>query len=379
MKRLISAAVMLWLLIWGFGVGLHQAAVRGPNVPNHIWTSVAGFDGEGYLLHYRSFRYTFEFSTRHPLASVVMLPARIVGGRVMDRFGEEASAVAILMFFALMAAASIALVNLITHDLGATALFTAFAYTWMLGATADLFALSELILLGTLLLVRHRETRAPFYLGMAALAGAVTVTNGLKPLLAMTAAGYMKRPSRRALVWSAVGGGTLALVAVSVCYVKWQLWDGIGFWNGLSYSWRDIVACLPADNSLLLRLRMFWEGFVCEPILFHGPVVATDEFFGGYASMFPHILVSVLVAVSVCGAVRGRREPVVRAALAMCTVDFLLHVVIGWGANEGQIYCGHWFFVFPILLAQVGGSWWKFLLAAAAAVWNLSKLPTVLA
>ena len=60
----------------------------------------------------------------------------------------------------------------------------------------------------------------------------------------------------------------------------------------------------------------------------------------------------------------------------MTAFDFLLHVVVGWGMVEAQIYCGHWLYLVPVLVAYLPGRWWKFALAALVAGWNL--LPTLL-
>ena len=36
---------------------------------------------------------------------------------------------------------------------------------------------------------------------------------------------------------------------------------------------------------------------------------------------------------------------------ATLAVDIVIHFVFFWGMDEAQIYCGHWFYVLPILVA----------------------------
>ena len=42
---------------------------------------------------------------------------------------------------------------------------------------------------------------------------------------------------------------------------------------------------------------------------------------------------------------------IMRIIVATLSIDIVIHFVFFWGMEEAQIYCGHWFYVLPILVA----------------------------
>lgn len=363
--------VVLWLAFALFGIALHRAAEKGPCAPGKTWVSIAGLDSEPYLRDYGCIGTVFNFRPRHPCAPLVMMPVYALGSRMAHDGHGEMVPPFVLTVFALLAATSVFLLWRISDDFSSVVLYLSFAYSWILAGTADYFTVSETILLATLVLVAAGVRDWKVWLGTALLAGGVTVTNGVKPLLAAFASGNLRQAPLRKCVMTLGICGVSAFVFVIVSkLVGWLFGFESGIATVFSYCWDDIIAVLPSGATFCERLNMFWQAFVCEPLLLHGQIVGVDNFFH-YGSIVPHVLVALLLAGTVLGAIRSRKDPIVKAALAMVAVDFALHGLVGWGAAEGQIYCGHWFFVIPFLISRLPGRAWKLALAGGFAAWNV--------
>jgi len=240
------------------------------------------------------------------------------------------------------------------------------------------------VLVVTLLMVRRKVTDLRMWGGMALLAGGVTITNGIKPVVAFFCSSgrgletlkFLRRNLKTVLI--AVGLVGTAFAALEVA--KWRFIDGksIAYEVEMGY---DYISCwFSGGFSFVERMRRIWEIFLLEPVLTHGVIFGPKDAHGldflplGYGLPIPHVVGAVLYGLCGWSAWKNRRDAVVRAALAMVSFDFLLHVVVGWGLVEAQIYCGHWFYVLPVLLAGLKGRWWKFALAVALAAWNLQFL-----
>ncbi|OAV64831.1 hypothetical protein Barb6_03087 [Bacteroidales bacterium Barb6] len=62
----------------------------------------------------------------------------------------------------------------------------------------------------------------------------------------------------------------------------------------------------------------------------------------------PLVLFYILTGISV---LLNRKHTLVKLLLSFLSVDIFVHFVLRYGLMEGQIYSGHWLFVFPVLLA----------------------------
>ncbi len=365
MKRLIVLFVGLWLAFWVVGVLIHRACF-GAETTHFGWVSLIGYDSEGYLNFFCNIRRLFSAMARHPLMNMVCLPVFIVCPTLADRVGLEAAKVGALGFFAAVGAAAGVLLWLTVRRLGANrcsavvalCLWVSFAHVWLLGGLAESFGLSVAILLGVVWMVASGVSDWRAWAAMSILAGGVTVTNGIKPVLAwflsVSKEFRAKLPVRRVAL---VGCG-LFLLGLAVLSVKWIFFDGLGVLAGAGTLVQDVNACLP-ESTLTVSKRMWfvWHSVWCEPMMLHGSVVAADVIDAGYTTWFPYVAGTAILSLCIWSAVLNFRRPVVRVMLAMVACDFLLHVVIGWGIVEGQIYCGHWFWAIPILIALLPGRW----------------------
>lgn len=103
------------------------------------------------------------------------------------------------------------------------------------------------------------------------------------------------------------------------------------------------------------RLRLIWENFFCEPLLFHSQqevVYTTDTIMlGDYPEQVFQIVILCLYVLCVVSLFVHRKTYIAQVCVAFLSVDFLIHFVIGYGKNELQLFCLHWLFFLPVLLA----------------------------
>jgi len=341
---------------------MHRACIDAPK--NELgWTSIAGYDSEGYVTHYTCPVGIMEVNHRHPLMALATAPVTLVGLLVSFRAGCDIGTYAVLGCFALIGALTCWLLWLVMKKAGAErwpriaaiALWVSFAHVWILGGIAELFCISIPIMLGVLLMVvcKVRDPRA--WAGMTVLAGGVTVTNFIKPLAAWIVAAEGLRSIRglhRRIVLLIlavlVGGGILIALAV---IGKWIFVDEITVRKGIDITVDQVAVFLPKGFSLSQRLWLTWNAFWCEPMMLRESVIGQGPILHAYKTMLPHVLGAAILALCVWSAIRNFRLPVIRAALAMMFFDVVLHVIIGWGIAEGQIYCGHWFWIIPLFVA----------------------------
>ena len=383
MKLKVSVLIVLWALFSVFGV-LFYEKTKTVDKRGLEFVSVSGLDGDVYLRRYCHVYSLLQFRKRHPAEAVVSAPFIVVGSSVTEKAGEEAGKIALILLAAALATATVLMLYLVVGDLGALALWLSFAYVWLLASSPELMAVSQAILVGTLLLVRRCVRDLRVWTGMALLAGGTTVTNVVKPVAAWGVGAFGDssairelRRHVRTVLW--LGAGLLGVLLV-VEVVRWlsgasslqlelaSAADYLTKWSATRFSWGE-------------RLARIWEMFFLEPMMTHGAIFGPldeatklDLLPLGYANALPHVVGGALVGLCGWSAWRNRGDAVVRAALAMTAFDFLLHVVVGWGLIEAQIYCGHWLYVVPVLVAGLPGRWWKFAAAALVAGWNLPML-----
>lgn len=176
--------------------------------------------GDVYLRRYCHVYSLLQFRKRHPAEAVVSAPFIVVGSSVSEKAGVEAGKIALILLAAALATATVLMLHLVVGDLGAVALWLSFAYVWLLASSPELMAVSQAILVGTLLMVRRRVSDLRAWTGMALLAGGTTVTNVVKPIAAWAvsswrdvAAGTELRRHVRMLLWL---GASLLGVLVAV-------------------------------------------------------------------------------------------------------------------------------------------------------------------
>ena len=348
---------VLWAAFLAFG--LHVRSLMP-------WTTSVNLHGLDYGWHgltFSNYRYIGMASFRHPLLGVFTAPLSLFGQRLAELGVWPCWCFQLAVFAAVMAGSAFFVYSTLKAVDGVgrceatagAALFASFSYTWMLAACPESFPLACLALLATLrwgLSPRSSGsgwTARAGWLGVAVLNGGITLSNVAKVGLAfLTAHGFTrKRLVRVVQIGAAIAAMTLAVFLVR--YVIFRITHGE--WkstlsDGVSSSISHIHGF---DLRTYLSLAV---NFFSEPIITHGDQLTENILTRPYCTILAPLSVAALYAAAIIGAWRARRTPLVRMALVMFSVDFVLHIVMLWGLDEGQIYCGHWLFT-PALFAAL--------------------------
>lgn len=345
------ASVFLFVILW--------AAFFACGILLRNWmaeTRVEGVLGYDYVLYYQQLsdpRWIFYTGVRHPGLGIVMSPIVLVGA-IFASFGEFWRQGFILLAFAFIAVVNVWLVKKIAGWM-AVCLFLTFGWTWVLAAVPESFPVAMLSLLLVLLLIKSDIQGWRRWLGwgiLFMLCSAITITNGLKVVIAFLVA---ERCSRRLKCLVVAGLVGIVAAGISFFYLRMLCWnaahpempkticgalaqtlfwipDGLGVWGRVKAGIVNfflipvIPHCtLPFDSNLRLHsipsvCATGWIWGICVYALF--------------ATAFGYV----------------RKSCVVRAMMGMFAVDALIHLVCGWGLHEGWIFSAHWFFMVPIMV-----------------------------
>lgn len=346
-QRLANSKYWTWLLLFAaffsFGWWLNAQVV------SHGISEVFGYDYMTFMEQTRCLEWITYTGARHPGLGLLMSPVVVVAhwldgldGRVCDMF--------ILTVFSAIGVANAWFVKRLGGWVAAL-LFVSFGFAWILGGVPESFPVAML----TLLVVAwysekkssSRERRLWGWLSLFALCSAVTITNGLKVVLAYLVVEKLSRKERFAL-------------AAFICLV---LALAVGFFNLRMARWNTIH---PEDQKTIagaIAQTLSWvpDGMgVCGRIWHSAidfiimPISPRMDFSDLSVPSAPSLASAVWSAVlCVCAMVSAwinRCRNIVRAMAVMFLVDVLIHVVCGWGLREGWIFCAHWFWMVPVLI-----------------------------
>ena len=223
------------------------------------------------------------------------------------------------------------------------ALFFAFAYVLVAIIVPDHFCFSLFLLLLTLYRAGlHLRRGTPFSLRetllLFVLTSGVTLSNGLLVLLAVWVVNG-RRFFRPCFFMTVVAAGALLLA--------------FGFAV-------DALVSSPTDKQVSEwvdarppLLPTLIENFFGESIQLHrkyilGDVLVSRPAIVAYTWPAQYVVEAVLVALFVLGAWCGRRHKFLWLTMGFFAYSVVLHLVVGFAANEVFIMACHWIFVLPI-------------------------------
>lgn len=352
---------------------------------------------------------------RHPLFVVLLLPLFWLNRLIMPSTEFNA---AVLLMAALLVAADVwgaVLMHRLLRDVVEvrrvdaallTALFYGFAHVMIATMVPDHFALSLPLLLLTLLITgRKLKEGKPMKLWQSTLlfflTAGVTLTNGVKVMLAAWFAGGRKVFSWRSIASFAVP--TLLLGAIYVWqqdaivapqerkikrieaavakkdpvriaklkehndFVKQQNGEALTT-NVPLLEWSDITT----DRWQSAVDNLFGESLQLHRDNLLEDVQQTRPVFVQYRSALNYVVEALLVVLLAVGAWMARREKFFLMVLAWFGFDMLMHMGFGFGLNEVYIMTAHWAFIIPIAAGYIlrrSNSMAPRVLVAALAVW----------
>ena len=357
--------LVLFLAFLAFGLNVHgRVAADGLN-------EVFGFDYAAFMAQMRDARWITYTGFRHPALGLLLSPVVLLAA-ALDKIDQEVCDRFVVGVMALVGVLNVWLVRKVAGWFAA-AVFLTFGFTWFLAAVPESFPFAMTSLLAVALLCRGADSpdgfcdegkdASPSHYGawaaLALVATAITVTNGLKVAVAFAICNWrairaarVRLGARDVPLWAilAAGGVAFALAVAGLFAARMAAWNSAhpDDPKSVAMALTQTMSWIPQGLGFWGRLKGAAVGFATVPLL---PPFAFD---GLEAPPPPSVAGFVWgliwIVWAVAGAVVCWRMKMVRAIVGMFAVDAAIHIVCGWGLNEGWIFCGHWFWMVPVIV-----------------------------
>ena len=358
----VAPFIVLWALYFVFGLWLRRQ-IPLDEMPGELH----GFDYNAHGVLFSDYRLIHFTRFRHPLFGWLMSPIPLLLGRIAQ-LSFSAYWVFLSLIFSAIVTMCVWLVFRIAariegvgrfRAMACASVFACFGYMRYLAAGPESFPVSMLLALLVLwwgafspnVLERRlgenvwRKSDLAAWGALLFLSGGVTITQGVKAVLAYIVS---RRMTKKMWMWIAAGTAALAVAGTVFYVVKLEVLGAGG--RDIAGGLEELLSSIPHGLSWNERLRML-EMFFCEPIVPHGVPYSVSKITVGYTSWWPYAVCAAVYLMAGVGAWRMRRTLLVRLLFATFTIDALIHLAFFWGMAEAQIYCGHWFYALPILMA----------------------------
>lgn len=344
-----------------------------------FWLFHVNLDKGFTLLGYDTYEYTIGeflipykvlfFKLRHPLMAFWLFPVSIIAYLPEWLLGIASVLPVFTVAANLAMALSTSLVWRICRlinpssfygNLICTGVYFSFAQIIILSFAVESFPFSSLALLSYISYTWLSPKKTDIYsdnLFFAIISG-ITITNGLKFVLTQLlwkekSLGFVKRTFKSSFLFL-----FLTSIAVLVAVARWVflirpvfpevslisllLGDSMNYVMYYdSFQWLKTVGYNFFVSPILLCVDAInFEGFDFSEMVLENLSIWTIPLSLFYGSL----LLSLWI---------NRKKQLVHVFLCFLVVDVLIHLILGYGLNEGHIFSGHWLFMFPILLAML--------------------------
>lgn len=337
---------------------------------------------------------TYYVPERHPLITPLLYPFYMLNHWIMRTF--DFNACTIIMAVLVVAASTYSVIFMYRtlkeimglkrrDSIWLTALLFSFASIMTSSMSPDHFIFSLLLLVFSLYVFgRCIKSGKPLKWWKAGvlyfLTTGITLTNGVKELIGTVFANgrqalklknialYFVLPSTILIAAYAIQYETLskprkekseAIIALaeakdpslivkdSINKLKNQAITGERISEKPFLKWIDLDSSRP--NGIVEAL--FGESFQLHKDYLLGDIYLGRPAEVHYHSWLNYCVNAIIVLLFVGGIVVGRRNRIVQMLLCWFAIDFLIHVVLGFGLNEAYINGTHWMFFIPVAMA----------------------------
>jgi hypothetical protein len=338
--------------------------------PVHPWDLYFGFDTPSYVHRMIALGFSGGANANHPLLKFLFLP--LAGcGELLRQAGLEkwrtflyAGSMALLVTGSVLNVAvycrSVLRLSKLRANLLALTLACSFT-ALTLSFTPESYPVSMYVLsLSILYLSREISAGRPFRLRSvvfwSALAGGVTISNAVKPLLSAAVAPAPERKNLKTALRAGLAVGAIFLVVLSLSYSLRNL-----LWHSDASFIVDLLGRASSNVAPIPVLGAEWIKSVAS-LFCGGPWyapsarIAADAapmsiFLVPYASWPLYLVPVILLVVVAAGCLPNRRDPHVHLLLAFLVPDIVIHVLLGWGSAEATMYAAHWIVPSILLVA----------------------------
>ena len=334
---------IVWSLLWVafFTVGMLVRHCVSPDSTFELY----GYDYGTYTENFASYEFMTYMPFRHPLLGLFAAP--------FINFGAQAAKMSPQTYFILLHAMFALFGTLaawLVWTIGgwvAVCVFLTIPFAWIAAAVPESYAISMCILLAVAWWAKNQGRRGKSALANGIVwatlfiaAGGVTLTNGIKVVMAYVIANRLSRRQWKWLVVAAVG-----MLAIGVAFFALRMW----MWNSahpdmqksVSASIGQTIARMQVDMTLTERMKAVAGNFFLFPFTM-GNSLAT-------------IWAVLAYAAAAVGAWVARRDRIVWVMGGMFAVDVAVHIVCGWALDEAWIFSPHWVWMVPVLIGLAFG------------------------
>lgn len=225
--------------------------------------------------------------------------------------------------------------------------FCTFSYTMLLTVQVDSYVFTLLFTLLLLLVLLKKEsniyTDNLLFLGITG----ATSTNSMKILAAEILAEHdLKRGLTRFIKSIPLFCGIFTITAFGLLYKI--------FIKGVDFKTAFIGNAFEYVKPTASRLHYLWHNFLSEPLLFHSETGIfynpESRILAPYPSVLFQCAIALVCLLVIYSVIINRRNFIVRLFLSFFAIDMLIHFILGYGVDESQLFCAHWFYFIPILI-----------------------------
>lgn len=294
-------------------------------VRDHVVSSgmaeIWGWDYRTFADQIQHWEYVSYFGVRHPGLGVVLSPL------VCMEHAWPGSYLVVMPAIALLTSVLIFRMS----GLAGLAIWLCFPVTWLMAAVPESFPVAQLTLVGSLYLILGKaqtdktgssDPGMRSCIFMAIVNGMVTLTNGMKPVLAYL---LTCRNWRSAIKLCAA---IVAIAAGVVClFFARSVFCGRGCFAGIERT----LSWIPEKRNMMSELY----GFFIKPV-----------------GLLQSFVVYPLFIYSLLGLVLRSPHVLLHPLLGFVLVDAVLHLAVGWGMAEPWIFAPHWIFAVPLVVGN---------------------------
>ena len=327
------------------------------SLPKECWLGMMGYDTEGHVTYEPQMlclKNLFLWNIRHPLYSMLCLPM-IILNEGLSAIGVNWSWPIFLLSSALLMSMSGLFVFKTLRCLGISVwnsilllmLYCSFAHVMLLGIQVDSFVLTIFFCtLMVLLYVKGYHNSLTDNLLFFGIAG-TTSTNFLKFVVYQ----FLEEKSFNRLIPRFLRSLLLFSIffIMTVPNLFFRLVERS---RGLLYA--IIGDSMNFRGSSLSKYQLFVENFLSEPMVFHHTtgIIYSEETVNlpNYFSPFCYLPIIAIWSLVFFSIIVNRNSRIVYLFILCFGIDLVMHFLIGYGMEEGQLFCGHWIFFIPIIL-----------------------------
>lgn len=127
---------------------------------------------------------------------------------------------------------------------------------------------------------------------------------------------------------------------------------------GIKYS--IMAQTMDYRGTTLNKMHLFITNFISEPFIFHykeNLLYANDTInLPSYSNIICNLIILAIIGLSIISIIINYKNKIVLLFISFLSIDIIIHYIIGYGIEEGQLFCAHWFFFIPLLFGLLEAS-----------------------